>query len=51
MQNKMVVDDFGLAIKLLEKKCEAKERALLEISDRLEVLKREFSILMDEKDS
>jgi hypothetical protein len=51
MQNKMVMEDFGLTIKLLEKKCEVKEKACKEMADRLDVLKREFSLLMDEKDS
>jgi hypothetical protein len=45
------MEDFGLTIKLLEKKCEVKEKACKEMADRLDVLKREFSLLMDEKDS
>ena len=50
LQNRVMRDDMLQTIKMLEKKCEIKERSCTSLEDRLEAFKKEFTQLLEDKD-
>lgn len=50
LQNRVMRDEMLQTIKMLEKKCDIKERSCTSLEDRLEAFKKEFTQLLEDKD-
>lgn len=50
LQNRVMREEMLQTIKMLEKKCDIKERSCISLEDRMEAFKKEFTQLLEDKD-